>query len=213
MVDRDLRELERRTFRTVTDDGLWDVLIASFVSLWAIAPLLSERLGDLWSSGVFLPIWLVLYLAVRVVRSRILVPRVGTVRLGAQRTRRMRRFRIAAASANALVFGLGIATAIGVQAGWIGLNGLAFPLAFSLVSLVGFSAIAYATSIPRYYVYGLMLAVAPLVGEWLWRNDLVSDHGFPIVFGVTAAIILAVGVIRFALLIRSRPSPHRALTL
>lgn len=213
MTDLDLRELERRTFRTVKDDGLWDVLIASVVALFAIAPLLSEALGDFWSSAVFLPIWLAIYLAIRVVRTRVIAPRVGRVRFGADRRQRLHRFGIAMVSANAIVFGLGVATAIGVQAGWIRLGGMGFQLAFGLVSLVGFSAAAYAMSIPRFYPYGLMLAIAPLIGEWLWRRDIAEHHGFPIVFGVAAAVMLAVGVTRFALLIRSRPLPSHPATL
>jgi hypothetical protein len=125
----------------------------------------------------------------------------------------MRRFGIAMASANAVAFGLGVATAIGAQRGWIHVEGLGFPLGLGLVSLAALSAVAYAMSIPRYYSYALMLAIAPLIGEWLWRNDVASHHGFPVVFGVAATVMLAGGVVRFAMLIRSRPVPSRPATL
>ncbi|MDH5372789.1 MAG: hypothetical protein OEX97_07585, partial [Acidimicrobiia bacterium] len=62
MTDQDLKALEQDTFRTVTDDGLWDVLIATVFANLAIAPLLSEDLGDFWSSALLAPIWLVTYL-------------------------------------------------------------------------------------------------------------------------------------------------------
>jgi hypothetical protein len=211
MKDRDLRQLERRTFRKATDDGLWDILISSVVALFAVGPLLTETLGDFWSSMVFVPVWLGLYLATRVVRSRILAPRVGTVRMGADRRRRMHRLGVAMLCVNIVALGIGIAVAIGVQQGRIDLEGLGSPLMFSLVSLAGFSLAAYAVSIPRYVLYGLMLAIAPLIGEWLWRNDLAPHHGFPVVFGVAAAVIFTVGVARVAVLVRRHPlPPHSA---
>lgn len=211
MDDRDLRALERRTFRKATDDGLWDILLASVVAMFAIAPLLSESLGDVWSSAIFLPVWLGLYLAVRVVRSQILAPRAGTVRMGPDRRRRMRRLRVALLFVNIVAFGIGVGVAIGAQQGRIDLGGLGFPLMFSLCSLAGLSIVAFAVGIPRFALYGLMLAIAPLFGEWLWRNDLASHHGYPIVFGASAAVIFTVGVARLAVLVKRHPlPPHSA---
>jgi hypothetical protein len=89
----------------------------------------------------------------------------------------------------------------------LGYNGLAYPLTLGVVSLVGFSLAAYATSIIRFAVYGFMFAVAPLIGEWLWRNDLANHHGYPLVFGTAATVVLIVGVIRFTTLIRTHPVP------
>jgi hypothetical protein len=65
----------------------------------------------------------------------------------------------------------------------------------SPILLVGFSLAAYFLNIPRYYVYGLLLAVAPFVGERLYRGGHASHHGFPVVFGGAAALITAVGLI------------------
>ncbi|MFC1935998.1 hypothetical protein ACFLX9_04540, partial [Chloroflexota bacterium] len=52
-----LKEAERRAFTKAFQDGLWDILIGCIVLLWAIAPFLSTRMGDFWSSAVFLPFW------------------------------------------------------------------------------------------------------------------------------------------------------------
>ena len=57
MTSNDLAAAERRGFRSVVDTGLWDVMLASVVAMFAIAPLLSVRLGDFWSSAVFVPFW------------------------------------------------------------------------------------------------------------------------------------------------------------
>jgi hypothetical protein len=214
MSDQDLKALERRTFRTVTDDGLWDVLIAGVFSMLAIAPLLSGSLGDLWSSAVFAPIWLAIYLIIHVVRKHVVIPRVGIVRFGEDRKRRLRRFSVVMLIVNVVAALLGLAAAIGVQRGWVDLGGggIGYPLTLGIVILVGFSVGGYAASIPRYYLYGLMLAGAPLVGEWLWRRDLATHHGYPIVFGAAAVVILVTGITRFFIRLRGRPLPQDPAT-
>ncbi len=207
MSDRDLQSLERRTFRSVRDDGLWDVLIAGVIAMFAIAPPLSDVLGDFWSSIVFVPMWLAVYAATEQVRERVVVPRVGLVRFSKDRIQRLHRLGLAMLAVNSFALVLGLTIAIGVQQDRLDIGGAAYPLMFGLMALVVFSAAAYATNIPRYYLYGLMVAIAPLVGEWLWRRDLATHHGYPIVFGISAALIAVAGIARFVSVIRDHPLP------
>ncbi|MDJ0924079.1 MAG: hypothetical protein QNJ77_05910 [Acidimicrobiia bacterium] len=213
MNDQDLRALERQTFRAATDDGLWDVLIAGVFAMFAVAPLLSASMGDFWSSAVFVPIWAAAFLLIRTIRARVVAPRVGTVTFGQDRMRKLKRLNIVLLVVNLLAALLGVIAALGAQLGWLNLgNGsLAYPLGLGLVVVVGFTGAAFVTGIWRYYIYGLMLAIAPLVGEWLWRNDLASHHGFPVVFGVAAGIIFVGGVVRFAVLVNGHPLPPHDL--
>lgn len=215
MTDQDLKTLEQRTFRTVADDGLWDVLIACVFANLAIAPLLSETLGDFGSSALLAPIWLATYLVIRVVRHRIIAPRVGTVRFGADRQQRLRRLGIVMVVVNAIAAGLGVVAFIGVQLDWLDLgNGsMGYPLLLGITILIGFSGAAAVTGIPRYYLYGLLLAVAPLVGEWLWREGHATHHGYPVVFGSAAVIIFITGMVRFTGIVRSHPLPHHTATV
>ena len=215
MTDHDLETLEQRTFRTVTDDGLWDVLIAAVFANLAIGPLLSEDLGDFWSSALLAPVWLATYLVIRVVRRRIVNPRVGTVRFGTDRRRRLRKLSIVMLIVNVLAALLGAVAYIGVQMDWLDLGdgSIGYPLGLGMTILIGFSVAGSVTSISRYYLYGLMLAVAPLIGEWLWRNDLATHHGYPIVFGTAAAIIFVTGIARFMAVLRTHPLPQHDATV
>ena len=77
-----LKQIEKKAFKSAHSDGLWDILLGCFVLMFAVAPLLSERLGDFWSSAVFLPFWGLVYFAVRFLRTSVVAPRVGTFRLG-----------------------------------------------------------------------------------------------------------------------------------
>jgi hypothetical protein len=200
MKSDDLRITERRAFRAVVDTGLWDVLLASVLAMFAIAPLLSDTLGDFWSSAIFLPVWAGIYLAIRIIRDRLVVPRVGQVRFGSYRTTRLRRFTVVMLVMNlaAVVLGLVAFTAFEqMRTLW------AIPIGFFLTVLLFSSMAAYFLEIPRFFLYGIVLAVGSLVGEWLWRQEYASHHGYPLVFGVAAGLIAAVGMVKFASLIRS----------
>ncbi len=215
MTDKDLKALERRTFRTVTDDGLWDVLIAEVFAMFAVAPLLSEALGDFWSSAIFLPIWVATYLTIRAVRLRVVTPRVGTVRFGPDRRRQLRQLSYVMLAVNVIAAILGVVAAIGVQMDWLGLSdgSIGYPLGLGIVVLVGFSGAASVTGTWRYCLSGVVRAVAPLVGGWLWRNALGTPDGFPIVFGVASGIILVTGIVRFSALLRSHQLPQHDATV
>lgn len=197
----DLKQLERSTFRAAADSGLWDVFLASFVALFAIAPLLSGRLGDFWSSAVFLPVWAAVYAVIRLVQARVVRPRIGSVQFSAPRRRRLATLSLAMLVLNIVALVVGIVAAARTPSGgqWV------FPIAFSLMLLVGFTAAAFLLQIPRLLVYGLMLAVAPVVGEALWRRGLASHHGFPVVFGLCAVAILVIAIVRFIRFLPPRP--------
>ena len=193
MTDQDLVDVERQSFRAGVDTGLWDVLIALVFSMFAIAPLLSPRLGDFWSSAVFLPVWALAFLAFRFVQVRVVVPRLGTARYGQYRQRRLRRFVVGMLVVNVVALAVGTVAAVrmNLAAGWI------YPVVLGLVVLFGFSMAAYTLDIPRYFFYGILLVGAPLVGEVLWRRGYASHHGYPLMFGVAALVIAAAGLVRF----------------
>ena len=53
----DLKEAERKVFRSTFQDGLVEIMLGCIVLMFAIGPFLSPYLGDFWSSAVFLPFW------------------------------------------------------------------------------------------------------------------------------------------------------------
>jgi hypothetical protein len=193
MNGSDLKAAERLAFRAATDTGLWDILIAAVLSILALGPMLSPYLGDFWSAAAFLPVVVGVYLGIRVVHERVVVPRVGVVRFGAPRLARMQRLTAVMLVVNVVALALGVFAAVRSSTQGYEL----FPVGLALVLLVGFSAAAQVLGVPRYFHYGGLLLAAPLVGEELWQRGLVAHHGFPVVFGVAAVVILAGGLLRF----------------
>jgi hypothetical protein len=198
-----LKEAERRAFTISFDDGLWDIFLGCFFLEFVIAPFLSPFLGDFWSSVIFLPFWGLVYLAIWLIRKYIVKPRIGTVKFGPARTAKLKKFTIVMLLVNTFVFILGVIAflSVGVVSGQI------YPAILGLTLLIAFSLAAYFLDFPRLYIYGLLLALSPLVGEWLFTHGYASHHGWPITFGVTCGIMILTGLIIFIRFLRNNPLP------
>jgi len=198
-----LKEAERRAFRSTFADGLWDILIACFALQFAIAPLLSVSMGDFWSSAVFLPVWGVTYLIIWLVRKNVVAPRIGEVEFGPARKTRLKKFTVLMLVFNVIVFILGLIAAIVFRS--LPVGGPNTVLGLSL--LIGFSSAAYFLDFPRLYVYGLLGALGTPIGEWLYQNMGVSHHGYPLVFGTLAGVMILTGLVNFIRFLANNPLP------
>jgi hypothetical protein len=196
-----LRNAERKVFRAAHNDGLWDILLGLFFLMFVIAPFLSARLGDFWSSAVFVPFWGLAFLVVKVIRRYVVVPRMGVVRFGQARRRKLVKFTIVMLLVNVTALVLGFVAARNVGE----VSGRMTSTMFGLICLIGFSIAAYFLDFARLYVYGLLVGLSPLAGEWLYSRGYATHHGFPITFGATAGIMIVVGLVMFARLLRDNP--------
>ena len=196
-----LKEAERKVFTSAFQDGLWDIFIGCILLQWAIAPLLSRTMGDFWSSVVFLPFFALVYLGIRLVRKYVVTPRVGKVKFGSWRKARLLKFNIIVFAVLLLSLILGILSFINFEA----IPGLIIMARFSLIILIGFSVAAYFLDLSRLYIYGVLIALAPLVGEWLFVHMKAPHHGFPITFGVLSILIILTGMVLFFRFLRDRP--------
>jgi hypothetical protein len=197
----DLKNAERKVFRAASHDGLWDIVIAGFALEFAVAPLLSPALGDFWSSAIFAPFLIILLLVIWLVRKYVVKPRTGVVKFGKQRIGRLKKFTTVMLIVNVLALILGVVAAFYFHA----LSGQVIAIIFGLILLVGFSIAAYFLDYPRLYVYGLLVGIAPFVGEWLYSNHGASHHGWPITFGFISGVTFLAGVITFVRFLRKNP--------
>lgn len=196
-----LKEAERRVFKTTYSDGLLDVFLGCFFLEFAIAPLLSNRLGDFWSVAVFLPFWGLVFLVIWLVRRHVVSPRLGLVTYGKHGRTRLMRFNFIMLIVNV------IALVLGLLAAWnfARLPGQVISIALGLIFLIGFSTAAYFLDFSRLYIYGLLVGIAPPVGEWLYKNMGATHHGFPITFGFLSGLMVLIGLIIFGRFLRNNP--------
>lgn len=66
----------------------------------------------------------------------------------------------------------------------------------------------------RLYIYGTLIALAPLAGELLYQYLKVPHHGIPVTFCLAGVVITLTGVILFIRFLRDYPlQPGQAESL
>jgi hypothetical protein len=140
-------------------------------------------------------------LGARALRKKIIQPRIGRVDYGAYRKTRLKKMTLLM-----LVFNL-VALALGALSffNFAYLPGWVHVARFSTIILVGFSLAGYMLEFPRLYIYGILTALAPPVGEFLYTTYGATHHGFPITFGITSGLMILTGLVILLRLLRKYP--------
>ena len=202
-----LKEAERKAFRTTLNDGLVDIFLGCFLLMFVIGLYLSDSLGDFWSSAVFLPFLALVYLAIWLIRRYVVTPRVGMVKFGQARKAKLAKFTVVMLVINVVAFILGSVAALSFGS----VPGQMISILFGLILLMGFSIAAYFLYFNRLYIYGLLVGLSPLIGEWLWTHGYATHHGFPITFGTSSGIMILVGLAVFIRLLHNNPVPIQGI--
>jgi len=197
----DLKKLERKVWTSFHADGLWDIFLGCIILMFALAPFLNRMgLGDFWSSAVFVPFWLIIFALIVLLRRHVVVPRIGLVSLGQARRKRLAKFNVLIFVALSVSLILGIISFKGSMAqAWVN------NLRFIAVVLICFGLAGYFLGVIRLYIYGLLIALCIPIGEWLCLNVGIPHHGYPVTFGITAAIPIITGVVLFLRLLMKNP--------
>lgn len=204
MVDNiSLKEAERNVFKMAVNDGLWDIFIGCFVLLFAVAPLLSNSLGDFWSTLIFLPFWALVFIVLSLVRKHVITPRIGIVNFGKYRKKKLTKFSYIMFIVNIVAFIVGTFFAINFSLK----SGFMYMFFFGFIILIISSTASYFLNFARLSIYGLLFLISLFGGEWLFATYKTPNRGFPITFGITAGIIIVTGFTIFFRLIRKNPIP------
>ena len=166
-----LKDLEKSMFRVSIQDGILDIQIGLMLLMFVLPIYLSERLGDFWSSVVFLPLWIIVIFGFRAYRKKVVQPRVGKIQYGTYRKKRLMRMNIIILVFNIIALLLGVLSFIEFKevSGWI------VSARFSIIILLGFSLAGYMLEFPRLYLYGLLISTAPVIGEYLLSLIHISE--------------------------------------
>ncbi|MBN1894562.1 hypothetical protein JW906_08705 [bacterium] len=205
MQDKDIQTIERQVFRSTVNDGLADMRAGFILSILAIAPLLSSTLGDFWSTVVWLPVYLAADVLLRLIKRRVVIPRLGHVQFGPERKARIRRTLIFLLGANILSFIAGLVFSVRISSGFMP-SPWTVSTVLALFLVAAFSAAGLMMQLNRFFIYGLGTGLAALAGEWLFQRRMASHHGFPVVFGAASVILIGIGVLQFMHFLHHHPS-------
>lgn len=202
-----LKEIERRAFRSTFQDGLWDIYLGLLLLAMAIGALLSD-LGATPSPLVRQLIYVgLIALSVLVLwrgKKVITIPRMGLIKFGPRRRKKLGKVTIV----------LGISVLLGLFCFVVAANlrdnppewlKFGFPAVWAVNCLVVFSLMAYFLDFPRLYFYGVLYAV-PLTLDSVLKRGIGSDLTF-IAFGIPALVILSIGVGLLVRFLRRYPVP------
>ena len=214
----DLKELERRAFRSTFQDGLWDIFLGLLLLEMAIGTIAGGLLGDADMSPaslvrimlIIVPWPFLVLIAFWAGKKFITTPRIGLVKFGPQRKARMKNVRAVLFVSVLLlvivfVWGLG-ARGSGLPE-WI--RGIPLPLfVWPVQTIVVFGLAAYFLDIPRFYAYGVLYGLPLPLGVALAKNtDLTGLSSMATTFGVAVGIMVLIGVILLVRFLRQYPAP------
>jgi len=198
--NKTLKAVDRKIFKTYFEDGLLDMFLAAFVLMFAVGPFLSGPLGDFWGTLIFLPFFGMVYLVLWYIRRRVVTPRIGSVKWGEMRKKKLRTGTTIMFVINVIFLFLGMVSFFMPIA-----SGYTISIRFSAMMLILFTAAGYMLDFSFLYVYGILMALAMPVGEWLYQTAGFSHHGYPVVFGTLSGIMFARGLYKFITLVKETP--------
>jgi len=205
----DLKEIERKAFRSTYQDGLWDILLGGIVAAMAITVYRPASGYSPLNILVMLIIYTIFYGLFWAGKKYITIPRMGQVRFGSARQQRKKTMAIT----------LGIIVALQVVfvgltvGGWVNpgfgaklfgfidkanLERLGVAAVASLFVGPSFLLIAYFIDFPRGYYIAVMMALA------VFLMVLFNKPVYPILIG---ALIIIPGLVLFIRFLMKYPLP------
>jgi len=207
-----LKELERKAFTSIFQDGLWDLFLGLQLLTWGLALLLEEivPLSDWWGAVLAAPLMLV-YLAIFVAKKYITAPRIGHVKFGSKRKAKVQR--VVAIASGMLLLGLlvGALWWWGIKTGlpeWVA--GIPLPpVIWVVLFITGFSLAAYFLDFNRLYLYGPLYAISLPTRIILKQSPALGSISL-IVYFVSGGVMVLIGTVLFIRFLHDYPIPAEA---
>ncbi len=200
-----LKEIEKKAFRSTFQDGIWDIFLFFLLLNLAVGALLSNSgVSEGLTMTILAALAAMIVLAFMTGKKRITIPRMGFVKFGPKRKRKIWKSRItlvASCLAGLLVF----LAALAISYYPAGRPKIAFllPAAWVANSIIVFSLLAYNLDCSRLYIYGVLFALPVPVDMAV--KELVGVNLIAIALAVPAVIMLTVGTVLLARFLRDYP--------
>ena len=205
----DLKDLERKAFRSTFQDGLWDIFLGLLLLNMGGGTLLGgSGLSPLWSMVVLTGFAAVVLLGFWGAKKFITTPRLGSATFGEQRKSKLRRVRVVL-FLSVLMGALMCLWGLGAWSGRLPYLLAEIPIpayVWAVQCLVVFSVAAYFMDVARFYFYAVLFALPFPLGILLARNtDLSGSVSMFITFGVAGVVMVVWGAVLFIRFLRRYP--------
>ena len=210
-----LKEAERKAFRLSTSqDGLYDIFIGSYIGLMSATPWLDENgLRTPWNIALTMTLGMLILLGVMLIKKFIVAPRIGLVRYGIDRKKRMKKLAIGMAVIFLLtlaLFGMTVSAIYFREPIFKGSLEWSFPLdivhtAAGIFIFAIFCMIGYMNDYPRMYLYGFLFGLGYVISTAL--QDITGNPLYwP--WALAGLVAVIIGIILFIRFLREYPLPQ-----
>jgi hypothetical protein len=201
-----LKDLQRKAWRSMFQDGLWDIFLGLLLFNMAFGTLLDETtISHGLRIGIYIGVEVLAVLLMFLGKRYITMPRMGTATFG--QYGKVKRNRVQLLLFGSFLLGL-IAWLVfsgGGDTGVAGISRAYFGAIFWVVNmLVVFGLAGYFLDFSRLYLIGFLYAVSIPLDIFIrktWQTDVFAFY----VFGIPALIILTIGVSLFVRFLRKYP--------
>jgi hypothetical protein len=210
-----LKEIERKAFRSTFQDGLWDIFLGLLLLNMGMGTLMGAILDDTSVPVLWIMIGLLTFAALALLifwagKKFITTPRMGLVKFGPQRKAKMKNLRAVlflSVLLTVIMLILGLAAAGNGLPGWVA--AIPIPLyVWPVQTIIVFGLGAYFLDVTRFYAYGVLYGLPLPVGMLLVKNTgLTGLSSMAITFGVPAGLMVLIGVVLFIRFLRKYPIP------
>ncbi|MFQ6036208.1 MAG: hypothetical protein ACE5NM_10250 [Sedimentisphaerales bacterium] len=205
-----LNEIEKKAYRSTFQDGLWDIFLGLLLLILAVGALLSNSgVPEGLVMTILVTLEALVVLAFIAGKKRITVPRMGFVKFGPKRKRKIGKSRIillGSVLAGAIVF---VATALVIRSYPAGRPKLLLllPAAWVANAIIVFSLLAYYLDCTRLYVYGVLFAL-PVPVDMVVK-EFVGVNLSPIAIAIPAIVMLVIGTVLLVRFLCDYPFPAK----
>jgi hypothetical protein len=207
LTQPNLKEIERKAFRSTFQDGLLDISLSSVAGSMALLMFILVRDDSPWLYLVLAFLGMCIgQLAFLAGKIFVTVPRMGQVKFGENRRKRITPLALVLVVVVLIQIGIVLLTANGVFPAWGDKLQELFPdlrANHLLVSAVGalfvgpsMMAIAYFIDFPRGYTIALIMSLGTFLMIWFWQ---------PLIQIGAAFLILIQGLVLFVRFLRQYP--------
>ena len=203
-----LKELERKAWRSVFEDGLYDIFLGLLLLhmgfVYYISKLETTFLGR---TSLNLGVYLVLYLGLWAGKRYITLPRLGRVKFGKRRKSRLRTVAVITFLVVLLTFSLTLAGIVFKKQ----LEGsltwsLLAPVLLGMWFVLFFGLAGYFLEYHRLYLVGVLYALPEIV--LTYSNELLGFNPGYLAWLLPASLILIIGAVHLAQFVRDHPVPQ-----
>lgn len=190
-----LKELERKAWRSVFQDGLYDLWLGWLLLHMGVVYLISQvETTVLERTALNLGIYILSCLALWAGKRFITVPRIGRVKFSPKRRSRLMKLGVITFTAVTVTFGFTLlAVILKSSPSEDSLWQYLLPVAISLLFLIFFSLAAYYLEYERLYIIAGMFALPEIL--LLLFNELWGIHIGFLAWALPASVVLLMGLI------------------